>query len=135
MTDLLVKPDDTGEIPRPVGETTERLHPMIATGPFPTIRRSDATGEQPVYRPSGFAYLDTEVSRATVVIELIEGLVERPDRVPLPDPLPPPPPPKPANVWQAEPEPAYVGKHRRPSRWDWLTVPLSAAVQIIRAAL
>lgn len=118
MTDLLLKPEDTGEIPRTVpgektvrivGEATQRLNPMIATAPFPALRRSDATGEIPRYD----------------VTLLINGTTVAPAQ------------PAGKVIWQAPPAKpeTYLGRHRRPSRWDWLTVPLAIAVQRIVGAM
>lgn len=125
MTDLLLKPEDTGEIPRrDPGQTTTNLTYITQS---PAFRRPDSTFEIPV----------------------IEGgfLPGPPGTPPGPDPLPPPPPPTPKVddrplsegeeiVWDSAPvERAYVGLHRRPSHWDWLTVPLSMAVQRIRRSM
>jgi hypothetical protein len=109
MTDLLERPEDTGEIPRTdTGMTTQNLGPYTADLP-PAFRRPDA------------------------VLGLI-GEFTQPG-TPGPDPLPPPPPPAPSMWEYAPPVRPRRGRHRRPSRWDWLTTPLSAAVQIIRAAI
>lgn len=113
MTDLLTRdePSDTGEIPRPVGEktlrivgeATQRLNPMIATAPFPALRRSDATGEIPHYNVGGLIN-----GGCRTVVPNDEDFV-RPGQpvAPAPEPTPAPAPP-------VEPEPeAYVGRHRR----------------------
>lgn len=111
-TDLLTRdPNDTGEIP--TAETTHNLAPYVVGGPV--LRRPDAV-------------------TALLVTYTVTGETFNPGH-PNPDPLPPPPPPTPSDVWQAEPAPRYLGRHRRPSRWDWLTVPLAMAVQRIGRAL
>ena len=158
MTDLLLKPEDTGEIPTgpafdpanpgthawdcdcdccddageilAVGESTERLNDyLVPTGPF---------------------YPGETRRRPTVVEGLIESYgphrkdLSDPDEFervgptqPAPKPMPAPgPPPTPSGevLWEYVPAP-YAGRHRRPSRWDWLTVPLAMAVQRIGRAL
>lgn len=149
MTDLLTKPkpDDTGEIPRPVGEktlrivvgeATQRLNPMIATAPFPALRRSDATGEIPHYNVGGLIN-----GGCRTVVPNDEDFV-RPGQpvAPAPEPTPVPKPNVDDRalsngedvVWSYAPAPRHIGRHRRPSRWDWLTVPLAMAVQRLGSA-
>lgn len=146
MTDLLLKPEDTGDIPlADTGETTRRMHPMIATGPFPTLRSADADTVAEALPPRTIGVVDQpRTSEPAAVLGLI-GSCRRidpsdPDEFetvpPMPMPVPPPPPdPKVDDVWQAPVERPAVGRHRRPSRWDWLTVPLAMAWQRIGRAL
>lgn len=131
--DLLTRdPNDTGEIPAvDPGPDTRNLAPYI--GLPPALRRP--TVEVPALAGC----------RATLDGELVPTGFQAPTdpRIPHPDPLPPPPPPTPG--WHGSedfPAPSrlvdvrtHVGRHRRPSRWDWLTVPLSMAVQRIRRPL
>lgn len=109
MTDLLTRdePHDTGDIPRPVGEATERLNAYLATAPFPAIRRSamDITGEVVAYRTPAFTYLDTPT-----------GLT-KPGQPAPPRPLPRPgPPPKPSGMgeYRERRSVLYVMPQRRP---------------------
>jgi hypothetical protein len=123
MTDLLLRPEDTGEILTGVGEHTANLAPYVAGLP-PAFRRPTAV-------------LTLIEGRGCRTIEPNDEDFVRPGQpAPVELPTPPPAPPKPAAVWDYAPvEPPRRGRHRRPSRWDWLTVPLSIAAQIIRAAL
>lgn len=144
MTDLLLKPEDTGDIPRTdaVGEGTRNLAPYVRNlPPTQVLRRANATGEIPLYVPAGLIN-----NEPTAVLALIGGCrtvvpndedFVRPGQpgYPNPDPLPPPPPPKPSDVWEAAPAARHIGRHRRPSRWDWLTVPLAMAWQRIVGAV
>jgi hypothetical protein len=113
MTDTLLKPDDTGEIPRrDPGQTTRNLTPYLDLPP--AFRRPDATTELPVIEGG-----------CRTVVPNDEDFDPGPT-VPHPDPLPPPPPPTPKVddrplspgeeiVWDAAAEPvAYVGRHRTP---------------------
>lgn len=107
MTDLLLKPEDTGDIPigaatTDPGMSTQNLAPY-AGGLRPALRRPTA----------------------------VLALVTKPS--PPPVPLPPPPPKQDDEiVWSyADPSDNYLGRHRKPSRWDWLTVPLAMGWQRI----
>jgi hypothetical protein len=142
MTDLLTKPkpDDTGEIPRPVGEKTLRLvgegtqnlAPYV-NGLPPALRRPTVT--LPIYVPIG---------GCRTVVPNDEDFV-RPGQpaAPAPEPTPEPKPTVDDRalsdgedvIWSYAPAPRHIGRHRRPSRWDWLTVPLAMAVQRIGRAL
>jgi hypothetical protein len=143
MTDLLIRdPNDTGDIPavgektvRIVGEGTQNLAPYVHGLP-PALRRP--TASLPIYLPAAGC------RRIVPNDEDFETGPTQPAPQPVPAPGPPPTPvvddrPRSGGeevVWgYADPADKYLGRHRRPSRWDWLTVPLSAAVQIIRAAL
>lgn len=131
MTDLLLRPEDTGEIPTGVGEHTANLAPY-------------AGGLPPAFR------------RPTAVLTLIEGRgcrtvvpndedFVRPGQpvAPAPEPTPAPKPTVDDRaladgedvVWSYAPAPRHIGRHRRPSRWDWLTVPVAMAVQRIGRAM
>lgn len=134
MTDTLIRnePHDTGEIPRTEpGQTTTNLTYLTQA---PAFRRPDAT----------FKVSIIEGGCRTVVPN--DEDFESPDELqgpqPKPRPLPKPTPKvdRPLSdggeiIWTAAPAAPYVGRHRRPSRWDWLTVPLSMAVQRIGRAL
>jgi hypothetical protein len=122
MTDILLKPEDTGDIPRVEPDMTTRNLAGYALNPPPmkALRMADATGEIP-------RWYNADEDFTTAPTE--------------PPKLPPPPPPAPRVddrplsvgeeiIWDSTPvRQAYVGLHRRPSRWDWLTVPLSMAAQ------
>jgi hypothetical protein len=113
MTDLLLKPEDTGDIPAvetvrrriDPGMTTQNMAPWVA-GLAPALRRP------------------------TAVLRLVEASQPEPPR-----PLPAPTAPTGELIWDYAPEPPYQGRHRRPSRWDWLTVPLAMAWQRIGRSL
>lgn len=93
MTDLLLRPEDTGEIPTGVGEHTANLAPYAAGLP-PAFRRPTAV-------------LTLIEGRGCRTIEPNDEDFVRPGQ-PAPVELPTPPPPAPV-----EPEPAaYVGRHR-----------------------
>jgi hypothetical protein len=114
MTDLLLKPEDTGEIPAvdPDAETrnlTDAARRLPPTNVLRLYMPDAPTDEVPGY---------VEVHGVPVTLDPAD-LVPASQPDPPRDPPPPPPPPTP-------------GRHRRASRWDWLTVPLSIAVQRIR---
>lgn len=127
MTDTLLKPDDTGEIPRrDPGQTTTNLTWVTQA---PALRRPDATFKVEIIEGGCRTVVPNDEDFTTAPVE--------------PPKLPPPPPPAPKVddrsdgevIWTAAPAAPYVGLHRRPSRWDWLTVPLSMAVQRIRRSM
>jgi hypothetical protein len=141
--------NDSGEIPAAVGETTQRLRVDIATGVFPLVVRSALaeTTAEAINRPETIGVVDQpRPTRPAAVLDLI-GACRRidtsdPDEFevlptsPIPMPVPPPPPdPQVDEVWEAPIVRPPVGRHRRPSRWDWLTVPLAMAWQRIGQAL
>lgn len=148
MTDLMLRPEDTGEIPTGTG-----THAFACDCDRCAERSAPSVGER-TENLQPYLHLPPALRRPTVVLTLIEGhqrivpdgedilrpgdpgylapAPANPTTLP-PDPTPPPTPAD--ALWEAEPVPAYAGRHRRASRWDWLTVPLSAAVQRIRAAL
>jgi hypothetical protein len=98
MTDLLLTPEDTGEIPTAVdpGPDTRNLAPYAAgLGPF--LRKGELTEPVP-YEPHTIGVVDDLATPGT-------------PGTPGPDPTPPFPPPPPP------PRPAYQGRHRAPARW------------------
>lgn len=122
MTDILLDPSDTGEIPRPIGETTHHItaadrqriigettqnlgHEIAG---LPPRRRPDATGELPalIDVPIGMTIgtdgmLDLAAAQPIAPWERVAdterlsilGTLTGPQAPPTPDPPPPPPPP------------------------------------------
>lgn len=128
MTDLLIRdPNDTGDIPTVdslAGEDTRNLAPYV-NGLAPALRRPSAVLH--LIDRGGCRRIDPDD----------DDFVRPGEVAPQPAPSPQPEPaPEPDSLWQEAPVVRMPrGRHRRPSRWDWLTTPLSAAVQIIRAAI
>lgn len=129
MTDVLTRdPNESGEIPlyREPGQTTTNLTWVTQA---PAFRRPDATFKVAIIEGGCRTVVPNDEDFTTAPVE--------------PPKLPPPPPPAPKVddlsvgevIWTAAPAAPYVGRHRRPSRWDWLTVPLSMAVQRIRRSM
>jgi len=139
MTDLLIRPEDSGEIPAvDPGPDTRNLMPYVEGLP-PAARR-----------PTVPLLADCEATLDGELVPSGRGGCRRidtsdedefgPQVPPPPKPLPPLPAPSPQDgrplsaadedAWRESwrPEP---GRHRRRSRWGWLTVPLAMLVQRI----
>jgi hypothetical protein len=136
MTDLLLKPDDTGDIPA-AAEVTARINNYLALP-----GRVDEVGEGTRNLAPYVAGLGPALRRPEAVLDLIDACVlpngdlAGPDQPPPPRPLPAPGPP---------PKPAYVGRHRReeedvpaeepPARVGWLRSVLSAGWALVRRSM
>lgn len=109
MTDLLLKPEDTGDIPRTdaVGEGTRNLAPYVRNLPPTNVLRLYFTNELPLYVPTG---------GCRTVVPNDEDF-QRPGTPPPPRPLPAPgPPPKPSGMgeYRERRSVLYVMPQRRP---------------------
>jgi hypothetical protein len=127
VTDTLLDPNDTGEIPRPVGEhrmridtgeKTQRIDPRLIKAPsFDAIPRKAFDLEDTVvyHRDTVVYHLPPSIGvipdPETVTLTLLGSLTAAPNGDlrpaapgPRPGPLPPTPPPA--------PKPRYVGRHR-----------------------
>jgi hypothetical protein len=144
MTDLLLKPEDSGEIPAgphfdptnpgthawdcrcevcpDPGPDTRNLTPYLATAPFPTTRRSPLeTGEQPLYEPETIGVVDGPRPEPAAVLALV-GYTSTVDGELVPDATYPPTTGEPAPYPKPNPAPpppgsVYVGRHRKTIRW------------------
>jgi hypothetical protein len=137
MTDVLLKPDDTGEIPiAEPGQTTRNLTWITQA---PALRRPAATFKT-----------DIVDGGCRTVVPNDEDF-ESPDELQGPQPKPRPlPAPKPkvddrplspgeeivwTSTWRPTVRtPGYVGRHRKVSRWDRVRVALAIAWAPIRNA-
>lgn len=119
MTDLLTRdPNDTGDIPHPdlvdthvldVGEITQAIRPYELD--FPALRRSDASGELPLYDPA-------ETVQFALPGEAVTEAIQGPQSPPPPIPPNPGPvlPPR-AKGWLRRL--GYVGQHRADRSYRW----------------
>lgn len=91
MTDLLIRPEDSGEIPAvDLGPDTRNLAPYEMTGP---ALRLYATGEQPLYEPATIGLVDEPRPEPAAVLALLTPATgpTNPDRDVEPQPMPIPP--------------------------------------------
>lgn len=133
MTDVLIRdPNESGEIPlyREPGQTTTNLTWVTQA---PAFRRPDATFKVEIIEGGCRTVVPNDEDFESP--DELQGPQPKPRPLPKPTPKADRPPSDGGEIiWTAAPETPYVGRHRRPSRWDWLSVPLSMAVQRLSAA-